>query len=121
MGYFKDEIVPVIIEKRGGSITIDVDEFPRAGTTEQSLGKLRPCFKKEGGSVTPGNASGINDSAAAVVLMSAAEVESRKVKPLAQIIGHAQCGIDPKIMGMGPVTAIEKLVCTLYTKLVFFF
>lgn len=104
-----------MIEKRGGNITVDTDEFPRSGTTEESLGKLRACFKKDG-SVTPGNASGINDSAAAVLLMSEAEVLKRSAKPLAKIVGHSQCGIDPKIMGMGPVTAVEKLVsCCLFS------
>jgi acetyl-CoA C-acetyltransferase len=106
-GRFKDEIVPVTIKTRKGDVVVDSDEFPRHGTTMDSLGKLRPAFAKEG-SVTAGNASGINDGAAALVLMTADEAKKRGVKPLARIVSWATTGVDPSIMGIGPVTASKK-------------
>ncbi len=106
-GRFKDEIVPVIIPSKKGDITFDTDEFPRAGTTAESLAKLRPAFKKDG-TVTAGNASGINDGAAAVLLMSAEKAAELGLKPMATIRGYASVGVEPRIMGMGPWPATEK-------------
>jgi acetyl-CoA C-acetyltransferase len=106
-GRFKDEIVPVTVKGRKGDTVIDSDEFPRHGTTMESLSKLRPAFSKEG-SVTAGNASGINDGAAALVLMTEAEAHKRGLKPLAKIVSWATTGVDPAIMGIGPVTASKK-------------
>src|SRR6187431_1397741 len=106
-GRFKDEIVPVTVKTRKGDVVVDTDEFPRHGTTVETLAKLRPAFSKEGGSVTAGNASGINDGAAALVLMSADEAKKRGVKPLARIVSWATTGVDPAIMGIGPVTASQ--------------
>lgn len=106
-GRFKDEIVPVTVKTRKGDVVVSDDEFPRHGTTMESLGKLRPAFAKEG-SVTAGNASGINDGAAALVLMTADEAKKRGVKPLAKIVSWATTGVDPAIMGIGPVTASKK-------------
>ena len=110
LNLFEKEIVPVSVRIKRDLVTISKDEFPRAGTTYEGLSKLRPVFVKEGGTVTAGNASGINDGAAAVVLMSSKVASSRNIKPLAKIVGVAQAGVDPKIMGIGPVPAIRKLV-----------
>jgi acetyl-CoA C-acetyltransferase len=101
---FADEIVPVTVKTRKGDIEVSVDEHPKHGTTAESLGKLRPAFDKEG-TVTAGNASGINDGAAAVVVMSGEEAEKRGVAPLARIVSWATCGVDPAIMGTGPIPA----------------
>jgi acetyl-CoA C-acetyltransferase len=106
-GKFKDEIVPVTIKTRKGETTIDTDEHIKEGVTADGLANLRPAFDKEG-SVTAGNASGINDGAAAVVLMSGKEAETRGVKPLARIVSYATCGVDPSIMGTGPIPASRK-------------
>ena len=103
-GIFQDEIVPVTVPNRKGDILIEEDEHPRHDTTIETLKKLRPAFDKEG-SVTAGNASGINDGAAAVVLMSAAEATKRGIEPLAKIKSWATEGIDPAIMGAGPIPA----------------
>jgi acetyl-CoA C-acetyltransferase len=103
-GRFKDEIVPVTIKGRKGETVVDTDENPKHGTTAESLAKLRPAFDKNG-SVTAGNASGINDGAAAVVLMSAKNASQRGVKPLARIVSWATAGVDPAIMGSGPIPA----------------
>ena len=107
-GRFKDEIVPVTVKTRKGDVVVDTDEFPRHGTTVEALAKLRPAFTKEGGSVTAGNASGINDGAAAMVLMSADEAKKRGVTPLARIVSWATTGVDPTVMGIGPVTASQE-------------
>ncbi|HEY9539612.1 MAG TPA: acetyl-CoA C-acetyltransferase [Kiloniellaceae bacterium] len=106
-GRFKDEIVPVTIKTRKGETVVDADEYPRHGVTAESLAGLRPAFDKEG-SVTAGNASGINDGAAAVVLMSADDAAKRGVKPLARIVSWATCGVDPAIMGTGPIPSSRK-------------
>ncbi len=106
-GKFKDEIVPVKITVKREEKTFDTDEYPRAGTTAESLGKLRPAFAKEG-TVTAGNASGINDGAAAVVLMSADEAANRGLTPIARVASWAQAGVDPAIMGTGPIPASRK-------------
>jgi len=103
-GRFKDEIVPVKIATRRGETVIDADEHPKHGTTVETLAKLRPAFDKNG-TVTAGNASGINDGAAAVVLMTAAEAEKRGLRPLARIVSWATAGVDPAIMGTGPIPA----------------
>ena len=104
---FQDEIVPVTIKTRKGDVVVNKDEHPKEGVTAEGLGKLKPAFDKEG-SVTAGNASGINDGAAAVVLMSAKEAETRGVQPLARIVSWATCGVDPSIMGTGPIPASRK-------------
>ena len=101
---FKDEIVPVTIKTRKGETVVDTDEHPKVGVTAEGLGKLRAAFDKEG-TVTAGNASGINDGAAAVVLMSAEEAEKRGTTPLARIKSWATAGVDPAIMGTGPIPA----------------
>jgi len=106
-GRFADEIVPVTIKTRKGELTVDTDEHPKHGTTVESLAKLRPAFDKEG-TVTAGNASGINDGAAAVVLMSAEEAAKRGIQPLARIVSWATCGVDPAIMGTGPIPSSRK-------------
>jgi len=103
-GKFDDEIVPVEVQQRKETITINKDEFPRAGVTAESLGKLRPAFKKDG-TVTAANASGINDGAAAVVLMRESEAEKRGLKPLAYVKSWATRGVDPSVMGTGPIPA----------------
>jgi len=103
-GRFKDEIVPVKISTRKGDVMVESDEYPRHGTTMEALQKLRPAFDKNG-TVTAGNASGINDGAAAVVLMTAKEAEKRGLQPLARIVSWATAGVDPAIMGTGPIPA----------------
>lgn len=109
-GRFKDEIVPVAIpQRKGDPVLFAQDEFPRAGTTAEVLGKLRPAFKKEG-TVTAGNASGINDGAAALVVVSADKAKELGLKPLARIKGYANAALDPSMMGMGPVDAVHKLL-----------
>jgi len=104
-GKFKDEIVPVTIKGRKGDTTLDHDEFVRDGVTAEALSGLRPAFQRDGGTVTAGNASGINDGAAAVVLMSAEEAKKRGIEPLARIVSWAQAGVDPAVMGTGPIPA----------------
>lgn len=108
-GYFADEIVAVPIASRAGVTLFDKDEYPKPGTSAESLAKLRPAFDKSG-SVTAGNASGINDSAAAVLLMSEAEVQKRGTAPLARIVAFGQAGVDPKVMGIGAAAAVEVVV-----------
>jgi acetyl-CoA C-acetyltransferase len=103
-GRFKDEITPVTIKTRKGDTVIDADEYPRHGTTLDAVGKLKPAFAKDG-TVTAGNASGINDGAAAVVLMRASEAVRRGKTPLARIVSWAHAGVDPAIMGTGPIPA----------------
>jgi acetyl-CoA C-acetyltransferase len=103
-GRFKDEIVPVKISTRKGDVLVDTDEYPKAGSTIEALAKLRPAFSKTG-TVTAGNASGINDGAAGVLLMSAADAAKRGVKPLARIVSWATAGVDPSVMGTGPIPA----------------
>ena len=103
-GKFKDEITPVIIKTRKGDVVVDSDEYPKAGVTMDSIAKLRPAFDKEG-TVTAANASGINDGAAALVLMKASEAAKLGKTPLARIVSWAQAGVDPSIMGTGPIPA----------------
>jgi acetyl-CoA C-acetyltransferase len=103
-GKFKDEIAPVTVKSRKGDVVVDADEYPRHGTTLDAVGKLKPAFAKDG-TVTAGNASGINDGAAAAVLMTAAEAARRGKTPLARIVSWAHAGVDPAIMGTGPIPA----------------
>ena len=106
-GRFKDEIVPVTVKSRRGETVFDTDEHPKHGTTVEVLASLRPAFDRNG-TVTAGNASGINDGAAAVVLMSAAAAEKRGLTPLARIVSWATAGVDPAIMGTGPIPASRR-------------
>lgn len=108
-GKFKDEITPVTIKTRKDEIVFDADEFPRAGVTAEGLGKLRPAFKKDG-TVTAANASGINDGAAALVLMKESEAQKRGLTPLAKIASWATAGVDPSVMGTGPIPATKKVL-----------
>jgi acetyl-CoA C-acetyltransferase len=105
-GRFTGEIVPLQIPQKKGTVTFDTDEYPKHGTTLESLAALRPAFSKEG-SVTAGNASGLNDGAAAVMMMSARRAEQLGLKPLARIKAYSSAGLDPSIMGMGPVSATK--------------
>ena len=105
-GRFKDEIVPLQIPQKKGTLTFDSDEYPKHGTTLESLAALRPAFSKEG-TVTAGNASGLNDGAAAVMMMSARRAEQLGLTPLARIKAYSSAGLDPSIMGMGPVSATK--------------
>lgn len=109
-GKFKDEIVPVVVKNRKGDIVVDTDEGPRAGTTEETLAKLRCCSGKADGVVTAGNASGINDGAAAVVVMSEEKAKELGVTPMATFVGGALGGVDPSIMGVGPVASTRKVM-----------
>ncbi|QIM51119.1 beta-ketothiolase BktB [Hydrogenophaga crocea] len=109
-GYFKDQIVPVKLKTRKGEVAFDTDEHFRANATLEDMAKLKPVFVKENGTVTAGNASGLNDAAAAVVLMNGAEVKARGLKPLARLVGYAHAGVDPKYMGIGPVPATQAVL-----------
>ena len=106
-GKFKNEIIPIILKEKNNENLFEIDEHPRAGMTLEKLEKLKPSFKNDG-TVTPGNASGINDGAAAVVLMHEEESEKRSLKPLAKIVSWATCGVDPSLMGSGPIPASKK-------------
>jgi acetyl-CoA C-acetyltransferase len=109
-GRFKDEIVPVpLASKKGEAKAFDTDEHPRPGTTAESLGKLKPAFKKDG-TVTAGNASGINDGAAAVVVTSGQRAGRLGLKPIARVVAYAAAAVDPKVMGIGPVPAVRKVL-----------
>ena len=108
-GAFKDEIVPVEVKGKKGSVIVDTDEGPRAGSTMETLGKLRPAFKKDG-IVTAGNSSGINDGAAAVVVMSEEKAKELGVTPMATWVAGALAGVEPSIMGIGPVAATQKVM-----------
>jgi acetyl-CoA C-acetyltransferase len=106
-GYFKDQILPIEIKSRKGVVVVDTDEHPRADASLESLAKLKTVFKADG-TVTPGNASGINDGAAAVILMERKAAEKRGLKPMARLVAYAHAGVDPKYMGIGPVPAVKK-------------
>lgn len=108
-GHFKEQIVPVKVRQKREMVDFDTDEHVRAGATVEGLGKLRPVFKKDG-SVTAGNASGINDAGAAVVLMDASTAEQRGLQPLARLVGYGFAGVEPKYMGIGPVPATRALL-----------
>ncbi len=107
-GRFKDEIVPVVIPGKKGDVVFDTDEHPRKAAREV-MGKLKPAFKKDG-SVTAGNASGINDAAAAMVVMSAEKAAELGIKPMAKIVGYASGGVDPSVMGLGPIPAVKNVL-----------
>jgi acetyl-CoA C-acetyltransferase len=109
-GYFKDQIVPVMLKSRKGEVAYEVDEHYRPNCTLEDMTKLKPVFIKENGTVTAGNASGINDAAAAVVLMEAGAAKARGAKPLARLVGYAHTGLDPKIMGVGPISATQAVL-----------
>ena len=107
-GRFTDEILPVSIpQKKGDAVVVSIDERPRRDTTLESLAKLKPSFKADG-SVTAGNSSGMNDGAAAVLVMSAEKAQQLGLKPMARIISSATAGVEPRVMGMGPVPAVKK-------------
>ncbi|MGC4366135.1 beta-ketothiolase BktB [Hydrogenophaga sp. R2] len=106
-GRFKGQIVPVMLKSRKGEVAYDTDEHFRPNATLEDLGKLKPVFLKENGTVTAGNASGINDAAAAVVLMEAGAAQARGIQPLARLVAYAHAGVDPKYMGIGPVPATK--------------
>jgi acetyl-CoA C-acetyltransferase len=108
-GYFKEQVLPVSVRQRRETVEFVNDEHVRPDVTVESLSKLRPVFNKDG-SVTAGNASGINDAAAAVVLMNRDEAEARGLKPMARLVGYAFAGVDPKYMGIGPVPAVRTLL-----------
>ncbi|MFD0666079.1 acetyl-CoA C-acyltransferase family protein [Ramlibacter sp. MAHUQ-53] len=107
-GRFKEQIVPVVLKTRKGEVNFEVDEHVKADTSMEVLAKMKPAFKKEGGMVTAGNASGINDGAAAVVLASGEAVRTHGLKPLGRLVSYAHAGVDPKVMGIGPVPATRK-------------
>jgi len=109
-GYFKEQILPIVHRTRKGEVTFDTDEHFRPNCTMADMAKLKPAFLKENGTVTAGNASGINDAAAAVVLMERAMAEKRGLKPLARLVAYAHAGVDPKYMGIGPVPATQKVL-----------
>ncbi len=109
-GHFKEQIVPVEIATRKGVVVFDTDEHERASTTIELLSTMKPAFRKEGGSVTAGNASGINDGAAAVALAAGDRVAALGLKPLARLVGYAHAGVDPAYMGIGPVPATQKVL-----------
>jgi acetyl-CoA C-acetyltransferase len=107
-GIFRDEIVPIEVPVKGGTRMVDTDEAPRAGTTADTLAKLRTAFRGDGGTVTAGNASGINDGASAIVVMSATTANARGLRTFGTVESYASVGVEPKIMGIGPVPAVRK-------------
>lgn len=109
-GHFKQQIVPVVIKSRKGDTVFEIDEHFRAGAKLDDFAKLKPVFQKENGTVTAGNASGINDAAAALVLMEAKTAATRGLKPMARLVGYAHTGLDPKIMGVGPISATQAVL-----------
>lgn len=109
-GYFKDQIVPVMLKSKKGDVAWATDEHFRPGCKLEDMAKLKPVFLKENGTVTAGNASGINDAAAAVVLMEAGTAKARGARPLARLVGYAHTGLDPKIMGVGPISATQAVL-----------
>lgn len=109
-GYFRDQIVPIVQKTRKGDVVFDTDEHVRRDVTVESLAGLKTVFQKENGTVTAGNASGLNDGAGAVVLMNAATAEKRGVKPLARLVAYAHAGVDPSIMGIGPIPATQAVL-----------
>ena len=109
-GYFKEQIMPVMLKSKKGEVAYATDEHFRPGCKLEDMAKLKPVFVKENGTVTAGNASGINDAAAAVVLMESGTARARGVKPLARLVGYAHTGLDPKIMGVGPISATQAVL-----------
>ncbi len=116
-GHFKSQILPIELKSRKGPVQFDTDEHVRADTTLESLGKLKAVFAKENGTVTAGNASGLNDAAAAVVLMDRAVAEKRGLKPMARLVAYGHAGVDPRYMGLGPVTAVKNALAKAGLKL----
>jgi acetyl-CoA C-acetyltransferase len=109
-GRFKDQIMPVMLKSKKGDVAYATDEHFRAGCKIEDMAKLKPVFVKENGTVTAGNASGINDAAAALVLMEAGAAKARGAKPMARLVGYAHTGLDPKIMGVGPISATQAVL-----------
>ena len=109
-GYFKDQILPVILKSKKGDVSYATDEHFRSNCKLEDMAKLKPVFVKENGTVTAGNASGINDAAAAVVLMDSKAAQARGCKPMARLVGYAHTGLDPKIMGVGPISATQAVL-----------
>ena len=109
-GYFKEQIVPVEVKTKAGTVLFDTDEHVRAGTTVEALSSMKPAFRKEGGTVTAGNASGLNDGAAAVVLADARRAAALGLTPLARLVGYAHAGVEPLYMGIGPVPATRMVL-----------
>jgi acetyl-CoA C-acetyltransferase len=107
-GAFKEEIAPIEVPAKSGTKVVEIDEHPRPGTTSEALAKLRAAFRKDKGTVTAGNASGINDGAAAILVMSARQASERGLEPFGTVESHASVGVEPKIMGIGPVPAVRK-------------
>jgi acetyl-CoA C-acetyltransferase len=116
-GYFKDQILPIELKSKKGPIQFDTDEHVRSDVTAEGLGKLRAVFAKENGTVTAGNASGINDAAAAVVLMEKSVAAKKGLKPMARLVSYGHAGVDPKIMGLGPVSAVKSALAKAGLKL----
>jgi acetyl-CoA C-acetyltransferase len=109
-GYFKEQILPIMLKSKKGDVAYTLDEHFRAGAKAEDFGKLKAVFVKENGTVTAGNASGINDAAAAVVLMEAATAKARGLAPMARLVGYAHTGLDPKYMGVGPISATQAVL-----------
>jgi acetyl-CoA C-acetyltransferase len=109
-GYFKDQILPIMLKSKKGDVAYTLDEHFRAGAKAEDFAKLKAVFAKENGTVTAGNASGINDAAAAVVLMEAATAKARGLAPMARLVGYAHTGLDPKYMGVGPISATQAVL-----------
>ncbi|MEC8428874.1 MAG: acetyl-CoA C-acyltransferase, partial [Pseudomonadota bacterium] len=107
--YFEGQILPIEVKTRKGMVTFDNDEHVRMGAKAEDMGKLRPEFKKDG-SVTAGNASGLNDAAASIVMMEREAAEAKGLKPMAKLVGYSFSGVDPKYMGLGPVPAVKTLL-----------
>jgi acetyl-CoA C-acetyltransferase len=116
-GYFKDQILPIELKSKKGPVQFDTDEHVRSDASLEGMAKLRPVFAKENGTVTAGNASGINDAAAAVVLMEKSAAAKKGLKPMARLLAYGHAGIDPKIMGLGPVSAVKRALARAGLKL----
>jgi acetyl-CoA C-acetyltransferase len=116
-GYFKDQILPIELKSKKGPVQFDTDEHVRSDASLEGMAKLRPAFAKENGTVTAGNASGINDAAAAVVLMEKSAAAKKGLKPMARLLAYGHAGVDPKIMGLGPVSAVRRALARAGLKL----
>jgi acetyl-CoA C-acetyltransferase len=116
-GYFKDQILPIELKSKKGPVQFDTDEHVRSDASLEGMAKLRPVFAKENGTVTAGNASGINDAAAAVVLMEKSAAAKKGLKPMARLLAYGHAGVDPKIMGLGPVSAVKRALARAGLKL----
>jgi acetyl-CoA C-acetyltransferase len=116
-GHFKSQILPIELQSRKGVTLFDTDEHPRDDVSLESMAKLKPAFQKENGTITAGNASGLNDAAAALVLMEATAAKARGIKPLARLMAYGHAGIDPRIMGLGPVSAVKSALAKAGLKL----